>query len=122
MSYMSYEKHDFDLALVRFFDAMRADYSKAGFKATDFDLAVDPVKKGQKFVRIWKKSYGQRSAHSFIVLKDCVVNIPTKRGAKLSLKVGDILKCASWKVPALNFIRGNILDVNYGACAWTGAG
>jgi hypothetical protein len=37
------------------------------------------------------------------------------------LKEGDILKCASWKAPALNFIRGNILEGNYGNCRWTGA-
>jgi hypothetical protein len=128
MSFMKYEMHDFDLALVAYFDAMKADYVKWTKNISTFgkyDIVAD--KAGQKFMRIINTSSGgQRSSHSFIVLKDCQVTKTAVLYSKkpkefLNLRAGDILKCASWKAPALNFIRGNILDGNYGACKWTGA-
>jgi exosome complex RNA-binding protein Csl4 len=61
---------------------------------------------GSKYIKIISNS----SAHSFIVKKD---------GGKF--KQGDILKANSWKAPATNFVRGNILNNQYGAIAWTGA-
>jgi hypothetical protein len=127
---MKYETHDLDLALVAYMDAMRKDYGNdwstpwnngSANSTPRYDLATDKIKKGQKFLRIWHMSGSSRSSHCFIVMQDCIVNVPTKKGVKLSLKVGDILKCASWKAPALNFVRGNILEPNYGNCKWTGA-
>lgn len=123
---MKYETHDLDLALVAYMDAMRKDYGnwsdRANCHGQAYDLVTDKFKKGQKFLRVIHTSgSGQRSSHSFIVMQDCVVNVPTKKGVTLSLKRGDILKCATWKAPALNFIRGNILEPNYGNCKWTGA-
>jgi hypothetical protein len=61
---------------------------------------------GSKYIKIISNS----SAHSFIVKKD---------GGKFNR--GDILKANSWKAPATNFVRGNILNNQYGAIAWTGA-
>jgi len=125
---MKYELRDFDLALIAYFDAMKADYSKWTKGVTGFggyDVTAD--KPGSKFVRIiHTSSGGQRSSHSFIVLKDCEVTKSAPLYSKkpkevLKLRAGDILKCASWRAPALNFVRGNILDGNYGKCAWTGA-
>jgi len=117
---MKYETHDMDLALIAYFDAMKADYKNDGGQGFRYDIFAD--KAGSKFQRIWKTSWGQKSSHSFIVLKACTVKtMPGSKNKTLTLRVGDILKCASWKKPALNFVRGNILDGNYGNCSWTGA-
>ena len=62
------------------------------------------VKEGQKFIKIVAK----HSVHSFIVKK-----------AFKHFKVGDVLKPASWKAPALNQPRGNVLEGNY-PIQWTG--
>lgn len=108
-----FAEHDMDLALTAYFDAMRKDYGQTSRDVNRYNIYAD--KPGQKFLRIINNSWGQRSSHSFIVIK------AHKTSSGLDLKVGDILKCASWKAPALNFIRGNILEPNYGNCAWTGA-
>ena len=62
------------------------------------------VKEGQKFIKLVAK----HSVHSFIVKK-----------AFKHFKVGDVLKAASWKAPALNQPRGNVLEGNY-PIQWTG--
>jgi hypothetical protein len=36
-------------------------------------------------------------------------------------KRGDILKAASWKAPAKNFSRGNVLTGTLNRITWTGA-
>jgi len=63
------------------------------------------IEEGSKYIKV----VSNNSAHSFIVKKDG------------KFKQGDILKAASWSAPATNFIRGNILDAEYGTIAWTGA-
>ena len=50
------------------------------------------------------------SVHSFIVRED-----------DAKFKRGDILKAASWKVPAKNFVRGNVIDGTFDRITWTGA-
>jgi len=68
---------------------------------------------GRKFIKV-VTSHGNahRSVHSFIVKE------PTKGFA-----FGDIAKAASWKAPALNFPRGNIVTGQYGSAqtSWAGA-
>ena len=62
------------------------------------------VKEGPKFIKLVAK----HSVHSFIV-----------KIAFKHFKVGDVLKAASWKAPALNQPRGNVLEGNY-PIQWTG--
>jgi hypothetical protein len=69
------------------------------------------LKRGPKYVRVMTVSNGQRSAHSFIVRED---------GDKF--KQGDILLAKSWKGPATNKARGNIMTAEYAGVTCYGAG
>jgi hypothetical protein len=64
------------------------------------------IEEGKKFIKVIKDT----SVHSFIVIAD-----------DGKFKRGDILKAASWRAPAKNFARGNILNNNYANISWTGA-
>lgn len=55
------------------------------------------IEEGREYIRVLTGS----CVHSFIVKKD---------GPKF--KKGDVLKAASWKAPAKNFVRANIYDVD----------
>jgi hypothetical protein len=62
---------------------------------------------GTKYVRIFHwyndgSSFKQRSCHSFVDYE------------------GNIWKAASWKAPAKNFPRGNVITKDYGTIRWTG--
>jgi hypothetical protein len=98
-------------------DFIKADYVKWwGTRAGDntvkemiADFTVD-FEPGSSYIRVVQGSKrGQRSSHSFIVVK------PGK------FPVGTILKSASWKAPAKNFARGNILTGDFKRIRWTGA-
>jgi hypothetical protein len=96
-----------------YLDYILADYTKTGSNLDGTTFVLD--KPGQKYQRVIHKSPNQRASHSFIALQDHV----TSKG--LQIKQGDILKCASWKAPALNFVRGNITNLNYAdRVRWTG--
>lgn len=62
--------------------------------------------RGSKYLKVVSSG----SAHCFVVLND---------GPKF--KRGDILKAASWKAPATNYARGNVLNGNLANVVWTGA-
>jgi len=64
------------------------------------------VEPGSKYLKVITGS----SVHSFVCLRD---NGKFKRG--------DILKPASWRGPATNFARGNVLDGTLDRVRWTGA-
>lgn len=112
-----------EMALAAYADFLKADYNKWSNKSTlrtlnrqlvvEFDI-------GNKFIKVivGHSNDGMpdnnRSSHSFIVLNGY-------QGKKNLFKHGDILKSASWRAPAKNFSRGNILDKEYGTIAWCGA-
>ena len=71
----------------------------------EFEAGVR-VEPGKKYLKVITGS----SVHSFICLVD---NGKFKRG--------DILKPASWRGPATNFARGNVLEGTLDRVRWTGA-
>jgi len=64
----------------------------------------------KKFIKICERN----SVHSFIVKEDMFTP-----GGQPRFKKGDVLKPASWRAPALNRARGNVLEGNY-PMKWTG--
>ena len=68
------------------------------------------VMPGQKFIKLVSKG----SVHSFIVKEDMFTP-----GGQPRFRKGDVLKPASWKAPAMNRARGNVLEGNY-PIQWTG--
>jgi hypothetical protein len=87
-------------------DAMVVDYSKGNTNERMFNEYKDGFKSivGQKFIKITNGN----GVKAFIVKED---NGKFKRG--------DILKPASWRAPAKNSARGNVLEGGY-AIQWTG--
>ena len=61
---------------------------------------------GSKYIKV----VCNNSVHSFIVKEDGPM-----------FNRGDILKAASWRAPALNFARGNVLTGDFKDISWTGA-
>lgn len=108
------------LALDIYLIAIRADYIKwmsmsARPDATAQEVADRMIDEFCKSVRFevgskYIKVITDASVHSFIVASD---------GDK-QFKRGDVLKAASWKAPARNFARGNVLD-GTATPRWTGA-
>ena len=86
-------------------DAMVVDYSKGNTNERMFNEYKDGFKSivGQKFIKITNGN----GVKAFIVKED---NGKFKRG--------DILKPASWRAPAKNSARGNVLEGGY-AIQWT---
>ena len=75
----------------------------AQFPGTDTQFVYEI---GKKYVKIISQSaYGyqhSRHSHSYVVIGD-----------QGKFKHGDILKSASWKAPAKNFSRGNVLTGDF---------
>lgn len=65
---------------------------------------------GRKFIRIWRQFAGEsgRSCHAFVVL------------THPKFRTGDLLKPATWKAPAMNAARGNVLEPSSYRAQWTG--
>ena len=105
---MLFENYDFDMALYQYADHLVADYNKTGVTAGKYQVSFD---RGRKFLKVVHTSWGSRSVHSFICIKE-----------HDGWKYGDILKAASWAQPAKNFARGNVLNTEaYKNHRWTGA-
>jgi hypothetical protein len=100
--------------LKEYLEHIKADYRK-WYGRRDDEIAQEFIRKFEAGLEVevgnkYLKVITNRSVHSFICLKD------TGKFAK-----GDILKAASWRSPAKNFPRGNIIARKYGATSWTGA-
>ena len=97
----------------KYLDAIKASYADFSEMTTVRQEMVKrfnenvAVTVGNKYLKVVIKG----SVHSFIVAK------PTPK-----FKVGDILMAKSYKAPATNFARGNILDpkFNFRAVRWVG--
>jgi len=107
-------EYDLDIALTMYADHLINDYNR--WNKTPVDLKAESnfgidYQRGRKFLKVIKESWGSKSVHSFICIKE-----------HDQWKVGDILKAASWAQPAKNFARGNVLNPSsYSSHRWTGA-
>jgi hypothetical protein len=106
---------ELSMALDEYADYLKANYNARGYSRPDRQLTVE-FDMGSKFIKVIVGHTGdtQRSSHSFIVVGEY-------KGAKNTFKHGDILKSASWRAPAKNFSRGNIMENSYGTISWAGA-
>lgn len=103
---MLFENYDFDMALYKYADHLVADYNRTGDDG-QYEVSFD---RGRKFLKVVSKSWGSRSVHSFICIEE-----------HDGWEYGDILKAASWKQPAKNFSRGNVLNPeSYKNHRWVG--
>jgi len=75
------------------------------------DRPIYSVEEGRKYFKITYTTRGEssRAVHSFVVKAD------TEKFRK-----GDILKAATYKAPAMNFARGNVLDEDWPTVRWMG--
>ena len=87
-------------------DAMVLDYSKGDTNERMFNEYKDGFKTivGQKFIKVINNG----SVKAFVVKQD-----------EGRFKMGDILKASSWRAPAKNRARGNVLEAGY-SIQWTG--
>jgi hypothetical protein len=106
-----YKEYDMDMALTEYMDKIQLDYDKFN---SNFDQTVYKnkmprlnvtINTGSKFYKV----VVNKSVHSFVCKK-----------AHDKWQVGDILKAASWKAPAKNFVRGNVLTQEYTSLRWSG--
>jgi hypothetical protein len=92
--------------------ASASPYSSAHATAERIAEFKVTFEEGRKFIKVVTNHGNEhRSVHSFIIKE------PTKGFA-----FGDIAKAASWKAPALNFPRGNVVAGQYGEAqiSWAG--
>jgi len=107
-----------------YLDHIRADYTawkdRQDSTVTGIDreiserIKADMIQKFVNSVRVecgnkYYKIVADNSVHSFVVLVD------TPKFPR-----GTILKAASWRAPATNFGRGNILTGDWARATWTG--
>ena len=94
---------ELDLAMNEYAEHLIKDYGRP-----DADFKVDFIP-GSKYIKVAVGTNSSRSSHSFIVVKP-----------DAKFKFGDILKSATWKAPAKNFARGNVLEGNFKHIRWCG--
>ena len=99
--------------LNEYLEVIKADY-RIFFKGRNDEIAQKMIEEfdaglrveaGSKYLKVITKN----SVHSFICLKDSGKFVK-----------GDILKAKSWRAPATNFARGNLLKKTFENVRWTG--
>jgi hypothetical protein len=101
---------DLEFGLKLYVAHLQADYdSRSSNQFIEFHYEC-----GRKYVHVIMRhigqfSSGQRSSHSWIMIDN-----------DKKFKRGDILKSASWRAPARNFSRGNVLCGGYKHIQWAG--
>ena len=112
----------FAAPLTKYLEVIRQDYRKFMGDCATMNVGKDEIRQqmiaefeanlyyevGRKFIKVIKGGAGT-SVHSFIVTED-----------NGKFKKGDILKAASWRAPAKNFARGNLLEGTFDRVRWTG--
>ena len=98
---MNTAKMDYEMWSMRSDKGILSDYSKR--EIDEWDSKVK-VMQGKKFIKVIKEN----GVFAFVMKEDSG-----------RFKKGDVLKPASWRAPALNQARGNVLRGNY-PIEWTG--
>jgi hypothetical protein len=108
---------DLEVAIQKYIAHIKADYAGWHRPRGDDKIRAEMVREfdesvryelHRKFVKVITGP--QTGVHSFIMLTD-----------DGKFKRGDILKAASWRAPAKNFARGNVLAGQLDRVRWTGA-
>ena len=94
---------DLSKGLDAYVNHLQTDYN-ASYNRREFYYEL-----GRKYVHIISKDDNQRSSHSWVMLED-----------DKKFKRGDILKSATWRGPARNFARGNVLCGGFKHIRWCG--
>jgi len=100
---MKLDNADLEFGLALYVGHLQADYNKA-YTRREFRYEFH-----RKYVHIISTDDNQRSSHSWVMIED-----------DKKFRKGDILKSASWKAPARNFARGNVLTGDYKTIRWCG--
>lgn len=93
-----------DKGLQEYIAHLQKNYESHGYNRREFLYEFH-----RKYVHIISKDDNQRSSHSWVMIND-----------DKKFKAGDILKSASWKAPARNFSRGNVLCGGFKHIQWAG--
>jgi len=96
--------NELDFSVQEYIDHIKTDYEKNGRCNKKFYYEI-----GRKYIHIIMED-NQRSSHSWVMIND-----------DAKFKQGDILKSATWRGPARNFARGNVLSGDYKNIRWVGA-
>ena len=100
---MEDNKADLEFGLNLYVAHLQADYNK------QYDRKKFYYEVGRKYIHIIMED-NQKSSHSWVMLKD-----------DKKFNRGDILKSATWRGPARNFKRGNVITGEYKNIRWVGA-
>lgn len=90
--------YDMDIALTMYADYIISKAPHTTQPRPGYSKPCFSFESGSKYIRAVKLDGSSRSAYAFIVLRNTD-----------KFLVGDILKPASWKTPATNLARGNVL-------------